>query len=62
MSPTANELADQKKMVEHQKRETDKMISDQKNLYRSQIEMLDRQIADLRTQRNKAAAELSKLS
>lgn len=61
MSPTADELAAQKKQAEEQKRAADKMIADQKALLRNQIADYDKQMASIRTLRSKAASDLSKL-
>ena len=56
--PTAQDLADQKKEAIAHQQKTQQLMTKEKDLRRQQIAELDRQIAVLREQRNKASASL----
>lgn len=61
MSTTATDLAAQKRQVDEQKRLTDKLILDQKDMLRKNIANIDSNIAELQTQRSHAQSDLSRL-
>ncbi len=58
---TADDLAQQKRLADTQKREAQAMIVKQRALLREQANALDREIHALQTQKSHTLSELSKL-
>jgi hypothetical protein len=61
MSPNVDDLKNQIKMAEQQKKDAQKRIAEEKKLLKQEMRQLDKEIAEERREKSRASADLAKL-